>query len=208
MVSGVLLLLDAGATVAWQEPVSALLAQRERDVLDARLERRREELARVVRRLPPAERRGRPRLRALARRFERRTEVGDPVGRISLPTLRRSYPVVEGTDAGSLRKAPGHYPGTPLPGQPGTAAIAGHRTTYGAPFRTVDRLGRGDRVEVTTPYGRFTYEVEGTRIVPPTALWVTRRVDHDRLVLSACHPLYSAAQRIVVFARLTRARPA
>ena len=81
-------------------------------------------------------------------------------------------------------------------------AIAGHRTTYGAPFRNVDKLDPGDRIELRMPYGRFTYRVERTKIVPPTELSVTDRVAHDRLVLSACHPLYSAAQRIIVFARL------
>ena len=57
------------------------------------------------------------------------------------------------------------------------------------------------------PYGRFAYRVERTRIVAPTATWVTRRVAYDRLVLTACHPLYSAAERIVVFARLERSAP-
>jgi sortase A len=89
-----------------------------------------------------------------------------------------------------------------VPGERGTVAIAAHRTTNGAPFRRLDDLGRGDRIELAMPNGDFTYRVERTRIVPPTALWVTNRVDHDRLVLTACHPLYSAAQRIVVFARL------
>ena len=112
---------------------------------------------------------------------------------------------VEGTGAGDLRKGPGHYPATPLPGQRGTVAIAGHRTTYGAPFHDIDDLDAGDRIEVEMPYGLFHYRVERTRIVEPTATWVTRRVDHDQLVLSACHPLYSAAKRIIVFARLVRA---
>ncbi len=115
--------------------------------------------------------------------------------------------VVEGTDAGDLRKGPGHYPGTPLPGQRGTVAIAGHRTTYGAPFRKIDKVRPGDEIVVVMPYGRFTYRVERTRIVPPTAVWVTQRVSYDRLILSACHPLYSAAKRIVVFAKLVRSTP-
>jgi sortase A len=85
-------------------------------------------------------------------------------------------------------------------------AIAGHRTTYGAPFRNVDRLERGDRIELRMPYGRLTYAVERTRIVRPTELSVIDRVAFDRLVLSACHPLYSAAKRIIVFARLQGAR--
>jgi sortase A len=86
-------------------------------------------------------------------------------------------------------------------------AIAGHRTTYGAPFRKIDKVRKGDDITVTMPYGRFTYRVERTRIVAPTAVWVTQRVSYDRLILSACHPLYSAAKRIVVFARLIRSAP-
>ena len=113
--------------------------------------------------------------------------------------------MVKGTDAASLRKGPGIYDDVPFPGAPGTTAIAGHRTTYAAPFRHIDRLDKGDRVVVEMPYGRFTYEVERTRIVKPTEVSVINRVAFDRLVLSACHPLYSAAQRIVVFARLIAA---
>ena len=83
-------------------------------------------------------------------------------------------------------------------------AIAGHRTTYGAPFRTIDKLKKGDRVRLEMSYGNFTYSVEKTRIVTPDEVSVKRKVGYDRLILSACHPLYSAAQRIVVFARLTK----
>ncbi len=110
--------------------------------------------------------------------------------------------MAHGTDRGTLRKGPAHYPETPMPGQGGTVAVAGHRTTFQAPFRSIDDLARGDRIVLRMPYGRFTYHVEGTRIVAPTARWVIRRVGYERLVLTACHPLYSAAQRIVVFARL------
>jgi sortase A len=126
------------------------------------------------------------------------------MGRIVMPAIGVSEVFVEGTEAGDLRTGPGHYPDTPLPGERGTVAIAGHRTTYGAPFRRVDQLERGDRIELRMPYGRFVYRVERTRIVEPTELSVTARVAYDRLVLSACHPLYSAAQRIIVFARLER----
>jgi sortase A len=180
MVSGALLIADAVITLTWQEPVSAFMADRQQAKLERQLE---DPPPRVVRKQPLK---------------------GDAIGKLEFPTLDRSYYLVEGTDAGSLRKGPGHYPDTPLPGQRGTAAIAGHRTTYGAPFRTIDRLRRGNPIVASMPYGRYTYRVERTRIVPPTALWVTRRVRHDRLVLSACHPLYSAAERLVVFARLVR----
>ncbi len=86
-------------------------------------------------------------------------------------------------------------------------AIAGHRTTYLAPFRHIDALKPGDRILVKMPYAQFTYTVQYHRIVPPTALWVTKNVGYDRLVLSACNPLYSAAQRIIVFARLSNVVP-
>ena len=122
--------------------------------------------------------------------------------------MRISFDVVQGTDASSLEKGPGHYPATALPGLAQTVAIAGHRTTYLAPFRHLDVLKPGDQVVLTMPYGRFTYVVQYHRIVVPTALWVTRNVGYDRLVLSACNPLYSAAQRIVVFARLQDMQPA
>ena len=207
IVCGVVLLADAAATVLWQEPVSAVYAHFRQQALDDRLERIGDEPLR------PAEQRAltripdpRRRLAFRARALERRVDPGDPMGRIVMPSIGVSGVFVEGTGAGDLRAGPGHYPGTPFPGERGTVAIAGHRTTYGAPFRHVDRLERGDRIELRMPYGRFTYVVERTRIVPPTEVSVTDRVAFDRLVLSACHPLYSAAQRIVVFARLRDAR--
>ena len=203
--SGVLLIADAGLTLAWQEPVSAVVARLEQGRLEEQLDAAAARLARE-RRLLGLEARGR--LAALAALYERRTREGEALGRIRLPSLARSYVVIEGTSVGDLRKGPGHYPRTPLPGQRGTVAIAGHRTTYLAPFRTLDKLQRGDPIVVEMPYGRFTYHLERTRVVEPTATEVTRRVAHDRLVLTACHPLYSAEQRIVVFARLASAVPA
>jgi sortase A len=179
-VSGALLIADAAVTLLWQEPVSAFMAERQQASLERKLE---DPPERVLRKQP---------LR------------GDAIGKIELPTLDRSYFMVEGTDAESLRKGPGHYPETPLPGERGTVAVAGHRTTYGAPFRTIDKLDPGDEVITSMPYGRFVYRVEKTEIVEPSDLWVKRRVRYDRLILTACHPLYSAAQRIVVFARFIR----
>jgi sortase A len=146
------------------------------------------------------------RLAFAARAFARKVQDGDPIGRLRLPAAGIDDVMVEGTGTADLRSGPGHYPTTPLPGQRGTVGIAGHRTTYGAPFRHLDAVRPGDRVEVSLPYGVFTYRVERTRIVKPTDVWVTDRVSFDRLILSACHPLYSAAKRIVVFAKLERAR--
>ena len=205
---GALLLADAVITLVWKEPVSALYARLQQGRLDDRLAQLEgtEPTAldrRVLSRLGTLDRR----LAYAARALNRRTDEGDPLGRIRMPSIGVSSVMVAGTNAASLRLGPGHYPGTPLPGSRGTVAIAGHRTTYGAPFRKLDELARGDRVELRMPYGTFVYRVERRRIVPPTATWVTRRTRHDQLILSACHPLYSAAKRIVVFARLDRGTP-
>ena len=201
--SGLLLLIDAGVTLVWQEPVSALQAARSQAVLDDQI--RRDLKAFVPDQdapsdlTPPTRRVA---ARAAADRYERRLQTGRGIGWISLPALGRRYAVVHGTDTQSLRKGPAHYSDTPLPGQGGTIGIAGHRTTYLAPFRTIDRLRPGNRIVLTMPYGRFTYAVRRTRIVRPSDVWVKRPVDYEQLILSACHPLYSAAKRIVVFARL------
>jgi sortase A len=186
MVSGVLLIADAGITLAWQEPISAITAGREQAKLEDEITK--------------------PKVRA--RVIARKPLPGEAIGRIVIPAIDRRYWVVEGTAVDDLKKGPGHYSDTPLPGEDGTVAIAGHRTTHGAPFRKIDQLDRGDEVRVEVPYGTFVYAVETSRIVDPTEISVKRPVAHDRLILSACHPLYSAAERIVVFARFVRRTPA
>jgi len=203
IIAGVLMIADAGITLAWQEPVSALLARIEQNKLSGQLNRIEQRgptpvQRRVLAALPTQERR----IEFLAREARRTAHTGDPIGRIAIPKIGADFVVVQGTDTASLRKGPGHYPETTFPGLPGTVAIAGHRTTYLAPFRHVDELKRGDRIVLTMPYARFTYRVQRTQIVDPNAHWVTRDVGYQRLVLSACHPLYSAAHRIIVFARL------
>jgi sortase A len=180
MVSGALLITDAAVTLLWQEPVSALVASREQAALKDAL-------------FDPPE-----------RVLRREPLEGDAIARIEIPEIHVSEYVVEGTDTTDLRKGPGHYPDTPLPGERGTAAIAGHRTTYGAPFRDIDDLERGDVIRVDMPDGRFVYRVERIRIVDDQDLSVLRPVGYRRLMLSACHPLYSAAERVIVFARQVR----
>lgn len=184
MVSGTLLIADAAITLLWQEPVSAYVASQHQGKLKKAFF---DPPQRVIRREPLK---------------------GDAIARIDIPEIDVSEYVVEGTDIGSLRKGPGHYPETPLPGEPGTTAIAGHRTTYGAPFRRIDQLKRGQRITIDMPDGRFVYRVQGTEVVDDQDLSVLDRVGYQRLVLSACHPLYSAAQRVIVFARLARREPA
>jgi sortase A len=198
VVAGALVLADVAVTMAWQEPVSALRAGRAQHRLAS--EMRGVHFAAPVgaaaRAAAPA------RMAAAARRFARTRRDGDPVAELRIARIGLRAIVVRGIDPADLREGPGLLDATPLPGEHGTTAIAGHRTTYGAPFRHLDALRPGDTIALRLPYGSFRYAVEGTRIVDPGDLSVLRRVHHDRLVLSACHPLFSAARRIVVLARL------
>ena len=109
---------------------------------------------------------------------------------------------VQGTDESSLELGPGHYPETAMPGQGKTVAIAGHRTTYLAPFRHIDSMKKGDKITLKMPYGTFVYSVEKSEIVDPSDVGIIHDTGFERLVLSACNPLYSAAQRYIIFARL------
>ena len=127
---------------------------------------------------------------------------GEPTARIRIPKIGVDKIVVEGVGLPDLKKGPGHYPDTPLPGQEGNAAIAGHRTTYGAPFNRIDELVAGDEIFVETVQGEFRYLVTEQLIVTPTQVEVLDDKGDNRLTLTACHPKYSARQRIVVVAQL------
>ena len=208
ILSGLFLVLDAGVTLVWQEPVTAAIALMVRGQVDTQyLSYRTAPLSVIDRSALAGLRSHNERLAYLARREERELKTGDAVGHIDIAKIGVGYTIVQGTDELSLEKGPGHYPGTALPGMSQTVAIAGHRTTYLAPFKLINELVSGNRIVITMPYGRFTYVVQYHRIVLPTALWVTHNVGYDRLVLSACNPLYSAAQRIIVFARLRSVNP-
>jgi sortase A len=212
--TGALALGDAVATVAWQEPISALWAAHEQHALqddlarlDASYATPAAATATSTAKTTDPLRTAQTRIRTLAHTLESRTAGGKPLGELRIPRIDAHFVVVQGTGSGSLRRGPGHYSGTALPGQDGTVGIAGHRTTYGAPFRHLDALRRGDSVTMTMPYGRFVYRVEGTRIVKPQDVSTLRAIGRQRLVLTACHPLYSAAQRLVVIASLEQTAP-
>jgi len=128
---------------------------------------------------------------------------GEATAQIRIPAIGVEKTVVEGVSVSDLKKGPGHYPETPLPGQQGNAAIAGHRTTYGAPFNRIDELVAGDEILVQTVQGEFRYEVTEQLIVEPTQVDVLDDKGDDRLTLTACHPKYSARERIVVVAVLS-----
>jgi sortase A len=208
ILSGLLLVLDAGVTLIWQEPVTAAIGLVLRDQVNQRfLSYRTAPLSVVQRDALVGLRSRRQRIEYLARVERREVRTGDGIGRIVIPKIGAGYTIIQGTDELSLEKGPGHYPATALPGMGQTVAIAGHRTTYLAPFNKINELVPGNKIILTMPYGRFTYLVQYQRIVLPTALWVTDNVGYERLVLSACNPLYSAAQRIIIFARLKSVRP-
>jgi sortase A len=176
--AGLVVLLDVGITLAWSEPVSTMQGWLAQREAAAELERLEREF-----RPRAGERFDATTVRALADRFEGRAKAGEAIGRIEIAANDLNIVVVEGTDTETLKRGPGHYPETVFPGQPGTVVV------------------------LEMPYATFTYRFEEQRIVDPSQTSVVRDVDHDRLVLTACHPLYSAAQRIVVFARLVGIGP-
>jgi sortase A len=136
--------------------------------------------------------------------------IGDGIARIIIPLINIDAIVVELwglDDVENLKKGPGHIPDTAYPGQPGNMVISGHRTTYGAPFRHIEELTTGSEIILVTAENRYTYEVYAQRIVAPTDLTVLEQDGDPKLTLTACHPWYSAAQRIVVIAKLVSAEP-
>jgi sortase A len=201
--AGLVVMLDVGLTLAYKEPVSSIYGQLKQDAAE-------NQLSDLESRYPTAAdlaairgvRGVEGKAAVLAHRFGKTTKTGEAIGRIIAPGMGANAVVVQGTDTASLQKGPGHYPDTPFPGEGGTIGIAGHRTTYLAPFRHIDSMERGDTVTLEMPYGTFRYRVEKTQIVDDSAVGIVKRVGYERLVLTACHPLYSAAQRFAVFARL------
>jgi sortase A len=209
ILAGVLALADAAVTLLWQEPLSALYARIEQDRLSGALRQ-------VERAQPtPVERRRlallparRQRIAFLAGELQHHAAYGGAVGAIHIPSIGADFVIVKGTGVSELQKGPGVFPETRFPGIAGTTAIAGHRTTYLAPFRHIDALRAGNRIVLDMPYAHFTYTVTGHRVVSPSDVGAAvNPVGYSRLVLSACTPLFSAAQRLLVFARLTRTVP-
>jgi sortase A len=209
ILAGGLAIADAIVTLVWQEPISALYATLRQDHLSGALRQ-------VERAAPsPAEQRTlaslgdeRRRIAYLAGELERHTHDGSPVGRIVIPLIGASFVMVRGTNTEDLKSGPGVFPETGLPGISRTIAVAGHRTTYLAPFRHIDALRRGSRILLEMPYARFTYTVIGERVVAPNDVQAAvGDLGYSRVVLSACTPLFSAEKRLLVFGKLTRTVP-
>lgn len=206
--AGIVVILDVAITLAYREPISSIYGAIKQGQLANELDEIEAAYPAPADRRAVADVRGeRRRIRVLADRFATKARTGEAIGRIVAPSMDDlDIVVVQGTDTASLEKGPGHYPETSFPGQGGTIGIAGHRTTYLAPFRHIDSVHRGDRITLEMPYGTFVYRVQATTTVPPTEISIIEDVGYERLVLSACHPLYSAAERYIVFGRLIRQR--
>ena len=131
---------------------------------------------------------------------------GEPIGDIRIPRIGLNQVVVEGTDTPDLRKGPGHYIGTPMPGQAGNASIAGHRTTYGHPFYNLDGVQKGDPIVVTTLQGIFVYNAISSEVVSPSDSKVIENVPADWLTLTTCNPRFSASTRLIVHAELAHSQ--
>jgi len=128
--------------------------------------------------------------------------AGDALATLKIDKLGLYKAVVEGVDTNDLKKGPGHYAGTPLPGEAGNVAIAGHRTTYGAPFYRINELVPGDPIQLTSKQGTFTYLVKEQKVVGPNDNFVLDPTDDNRLTLTTCHPRFSASQRLIIIATL------
>lgn len=128
--------------------------------------------------------------------------TGEAVAIMRIPKIGVEKAVVEGVSVPALKHGPGHYPRTPLPGQPGNSAIAGHRTTYGAPFFRLDEVGPGDTIRLVARTGSYRYDIVESKVVRPTDLSVIQPTQNPRLTLTTCTPRFSARQRLIVIAKL------
>jgi sortase A len=208
IVLGALVLIDGAVTLLWQEPLSALYAKFEQDHLKGTLRGIEHAQPSAAERLALAQLSEQHRVAFLARKLQHHAAPDSPVGYIDIPRIDASFVVIDGTGTSELEKGPGIYRDTRFPGLGGATAIAGHRTTWLAPFRRINELRPGDRILLDMPYAHFVYTVTGHRIVDPADVHAAiDQVGYSRLVLSACTPLFSAAQRFLVYARLTSAIP-
>ena len=222
VVGGLLVLAYAAAVLFWRDPLTDVYNRYQQNRLDSALEA---EFAAWDAAFPSgggeeeaAEEPAQPARESLAaaraatardaRRFLATLERGQAFGRIEIPRLGVEAVVVHGTRWGAdLSRGPGHYERTTVPGLAKTVGVAGHRTTFGAPFRKIDDLRSGDPITLEMPYATFRYRVFEHEIVDSDDWRVIRNRGFDTIMLSACHPLYSAEQRWIVYGRLVEVRP-
>jgi sortase A len=192
VVGGVALGAWALAVWRWEDPFTSLYTSYEQRELSTVLHDR------FVTFGPPTD------TAADARRYRRASKPGDAIGRLEIPRLDLNMVLVYGVGEETLKRGPGLHPLTFFPGQGRLVYVAGHRTTYGAPFSKIDALRAGDLVRVEVPYGTFTYTITGHRIVAATNLSVLRTKRFEQIALQACHPRFFASQRWIAYGRLTK----
>jgi sortase A len=203
--AGVLTLVWALVVWQWQDPFTALYTTWRQHQLTSQYEKRtRVFQPPIPQTSPAAERRS---IEREARRYRLRSKRGEAIGRIRVSRMGVNMILVNGTDHDTLKKGPGRDLRTFMPGENRLVYIAGHRTTYLAPFSHIDRLRAGDRVTIEVPYATFVYSVTHHRIVKATDLSVLRSPRHELLELQACHPRFFASHRYIAYADLVRVEP-
>ena len=204
IVAGISTLAWAFAVWRWEDPFTSLYTAYEQRGLSSGLEKRFASYTPAVAQPEspePAE------LAAEVRRYRRATKTGEGIGRIEVPRLGVKMVLVYGTDAETLKRGPGLDPRTFFPGQNRLVYVAGHRTTYAAPFSKIESLQDGDLIHVEMPYGTFTYTVTGSRIVASDDLSVLKTKRYEQIALQACHPRFFATHRWITYGRLTKFKP-
>ena len=211
-IAGTLLILAGALTLAWtlvvwqwQDPFTSLYTKWKQHQLTSQYQKRVEAFSAPIATTSLADER-----RSIAReakRYRASSTRGEAIGRIRIPRMGVNLVLVNGTDHDTLKKGPGRDGRTFMPGENRLIYIAGHRTTYGAPFSHIDRLHSGDRVTIEVPYGTFIYAVTRHRIVKATDLSVLRSPKHEVVELQACHPRFFATHRYIAYARLLRVEP-
>jgi sortase A len=203
IVAGVGALAWALTVWKWEDPFTAALNYLEQRELTDSFDRRLEEG-----RPPAAAAAGvRTTLPRSAVAWRRSSKRGDAIARLRIPRLGVTQIVVNGTDSDSLKRGPGRYLDSAMPGEGELVYVAGHRTTYGAPFSKIDNLRKGDRVFLELPYGTFEYAITGHRIVAATQTSVLESKGFEQLALQACHPRFFATQRYIAYAKPVRVTP-
>jgi len=203
--SGALLLIWTILVWQWQDPFTALYTHWKQRELSSQYEKlTRSYHSPIPRESLAAKRRS---IARAAERFRGTATQGQAIGRLRIPRMHLNMVLVNGTDHNTLKKGPGRDERTYMPGENRLVYVAGHRTTYSAPFSDIDSLHKGDRVVVDVPYGRFIYAVTHHRIVKATDLSVLKSPRHELLELQACHPRFFASHRYIAYARLTRVEP-
>jgi sortase A len=203
--AGVLTLLWALLVWQWQDPFTALYTKWKQRQLATQYEKRARSFEPAISgETVAAERKS---IAREARRYRITSKRGEVIGRLRVPRMDLSMLLVNGTDHDTLKKGPGRDQRTFMPGENRLVYIAGHRTTYLAPFSHIDRLRSGDRVTIEVPYATFIYSVTRHRIVRATDLSVLRSPRHEVVELQACHPRFFASHRYIAYARLLRVEP-